>query len=190
MRNDQLRGALGRYRKTFRSPSSTTLRTGFDKLRASGEDTGDFWNLPLVLSLSKHERLFFSSMLTLVLLLLGLSACQSDPNSPRGVAERFLDAHYVAIDLQAAKPYCTGLALKRLEDEIRLTAGYQIDESTRKPHVHYRLREEKPRGGKSVSFLYETTISVDGAGQFTKKILLTMRQGEQGWRVANYSEFD
>jgi len=123
-------------------------------------------------------------------LLLLLPACQSDPHSARGVAERFLDAHYVEINLQAAKPYCTGLALSRLEDEIRLTDGQPIDESTRKPLVHYRLVEEKPRGEKSVSFLYETTISVNGAGEFTKKILLTMRQSEQGWRVVNYSEFD
>ena len=127
--------------------------------------------------------------LTFALLLL-LPACRSDPHSARGVAERFLDAHYVEIDLQAAKPYCTGLALSRLEDEIRLTEGQAIDANTRKPQVHYRLMEEKPRGEKSVSFLYETAISVDGAGEFTKKVLLTVRQGDQGWRVANYSEFD
>jgi hypothetical protein len=120
----------------------------------------------------------------------GLSACRGDPNSARGIAERFLDAHYVEIDLQAAKPFCTGLALSRLEDEIRLTEGQQVDGETRKPYVHYRLVEEKPRGDKRTSLLYEATISVDGAGQFTKKLLLTMRQGEQGWRVANYSEFD
>lgn len=119
-----------------------------------------------------------------------LPACQHDPHSARGIAERFLDAHYVDINLQAAIPYCTGLALSRVEDEIRLTSGQQIDESTRKPHVHYRLVEEKKRGEKSTSFLYETTISVDGAGQFTKKVLLTLRHGEDGWRVANYSEFD
>jgi len=31
---------------------------------------------------------------------------------------------------------------------------------------------------------------VDGAGQFIKKILLTVRRKEEGWRVANYREFD
>lgn len=137
----------------------------------------------------KHKNHFLSGLRKCMLLLV-LSACQSDPHSARGVAERFLDAHYVEIDLQAAKPYCAGLALSRLEDEIRLTDGQPIDESTRKPLVHYRLVEEKPRGEKSVSFLYETTIAVNGAGEFTKKVLLTVRQDEQGWRVANYSEFD
>ncbi len=126
----------------------------------------------------------------LLALLVVVSACQPDERSARGIAERFLDAHYVEIDLPAAKAYCTGLALSRLEDEIRLTAGYQIDESTRKPQVRYRLLEEKPRGAGRTSFLYETTISVDGAGQFTKKVLLSLRQGQDGWRVTNYSEFD
>jgi hypothetical protein len=131
----------------------------------------------------------FSAAL-LALLFSGLWACHSDPRSARGVAERFLDAHYVRIDLQAAKALCTGLALRRVEDEIRLTAGTQIDDSTRPPQVYYQLLEEKARGGGRASLLYETTFAVDGAGQFTKKILLTLRQGDEGWRVTNFKEFD
>jgi hypothetical protein len=126
----------------------------------------------------------------LVLGLAGLWACHSDPHSARGVAERFLDAHYVRIDLQAAKALCTGLALHRVEDEIRLTAGTQIDDSTRPPQVYYQLLEEQSRGSGRAALLYETTFAVDGAGQFTKKILLTLRQGNAGWRVANFKEFD
>ena len=137
----------------------------------------------------KHDNHFLSGLFVGALLLV-LHTCQSDPHSARGIAERFLDAHYVEINLQAAKPYCTGLALNRLEDEIRLTEGQPIDESTRKPLVHYWLVEEKPRGETSTSFLYVTTISVDGAGEFTKKVLLTLLQGEQGWQVVNYSEYD
>jgi hypothetical protein len=129
-------------------------------------------------------------LLALPWMLLVLNACYRDPLSARRVAEKFLDAHYVVIDLPAAKTYCTGLALSRVEDEIRLTAGQPIDGSTRQPRVNYRLLEEKQRGEKNTAFLYTATFSVDGAGQFEKKILLTMRQGEEGWRVVNYSEFD
>src|SRR5437764_1347055 len=39
----------------------------------------------------------------------GLIACQA-PNSARGVVDRFIAAHYMAIDLKAAEPLCTGLA--------------------------------------------------------------------------------
>ncbi|MGH7966175.1 MAG: hypothetical protein ACRERD_30865 [Candidatus Binatia bacterium] len=131
------------------------------------------------------QRVFF-----LMFLLLILNACSPDGQSARSIAEKFLDAHYVMINLPLAKTYSTGLALKRVEDEIRLTEGQPIDQSTRKPRVNYRLLEEKSRGEKSASFFYEATFSVDGAGQFIKKVLLTLRQGPEGWRVTNYSEFD
>jgi len=131
-----------------------------------------------------------SGLLALTLLLFVLNACGPDPHSARDIAEKFLDAHYVMINLPLAKTYAAGLALKRVEDEIRLTEGQQIDANTRKPRVYYRLLEEKSRREKSASFLYEATFSVDGAGQFIKKVLLTLRQGAEGWRVTNYSEFD
>jgi hypothetical protein len=128
--------------------------------------------------------------LLLTCVTLALGACQSDPHSPQGVAEKFLDTHYVNIDLPAARAYCTGLALSRVEEEIRLTVGQPIDESTRKPQVYYRFVEERARGDRSTSLLYDATFTMDSAEHFNKKILLTLRRGEQGWRVANYSEFD
>lgn len=127
----------------------------------------------------------------LVLILYGsLSACQSDPNSPHGVAERFLDAHYVTMDLQAAKVYCTGLARQRVEEEILLTEGQVIDANTRPPRVYYTLLKETPRGEKRISLQYEAKITVDGAGEFQKEFLLTLLKEEKGWRVINYNEFD
>jgi len=119
-----------------------------------------------------------------------LFACRPDAGTPQGVAERFLDAHYVEINLVAAKAYCTGLALHKVEEEIRLTQGQMIDETTRMPSVRYRLMEEKSRNEGRTSFLYEATIDVAGAGQFKKKWLLNLRRGEEGWKVLNYSEFD
>ncbi len=40
-------------------------------------------------------------------------------NSARGVVDRFIDQYYVAIDLKAAEPFCTGLALDKLHKEMR-----------------------------------------------------------------------
>ena len=122
--------------------------------------------------------------------LLMLRACKPDPNTAQGTAEGFLDAHYVGIDLSAAKAYCTGFARSRVEEEIRLTADQVIDASVRQPRVYYQLVEETPRGEASVAFLYTADFEVDGAGRFTKKILLTLRHQEDGWRVVNFSEYD
>ncbi len=124
-----------------------------------------------------------------LLVVLAASTCHSDSSGPRGVAEGFLDQHYVHIDLEAAKPFCTGLALQKLRDEQRLTQGQQIDESTRKPTVHYRLIETKD-DAEHPTFVFEGTIDVDDAGQFKRKWLVTMRRDGDGWKVSNFEEFD
>jgi len=81
------------------------------------------------------------SMLAFVLLV----ACRPDASTPQGTAERFLDAHYVRIDLRDALPFTSGLARHKVEDELQLVEGQPIDAATRKPTVHYRLLEEHPR---------------------------------------------
>jgi hypothetical protein len=127
---------------------------------------------------------------SLVPLLLALLAvgCRPDPATPRGTAERFLDAHYVRIDLPGALEFTTGLARHKIEDELRLVQGQAIDETTRKPSVHYRLLEEHPDGEHAVNYLYRGTISVEDADRFERRWLVTVRFAEGGWRVTNYQE--
>jgi hypothetical protein len=116
-----------------------------------------------------------------------LAACRTDPNSSRGTAEQFVDQHYVHFNLAAAKPFCSGLALRKLEDELRLTAGHAIDEGTRLPKVRYRLLEEK-HDAQTASFVFEGTIEPDGADPFTSKWLVTVRQQDGIWKVSNFEE--
>ena len=52
------------------------------------------------------------------------AGCRADPSTARGTAERFLDAHYVEIDLPTALPYTSGLARQKVEHEIELVKGY------------------------------------------------------------------
>jgi hypothetical protein len=131
-------------------------------------------------------RLLFGGMLAI----LSMASCRPDPSTPRGTAERFLDAHYVHIDLPAALPFTSGLARKKVESEIELVRGVTIDESTRKPSVHYTLLEERPDGSEAVSYLYRGRIAVDGADGFERRWLVTVRQEPEGWRVTNYQEFE
>jgi hypothetical protein len=118
------------------------------------------------------------------------AACRPDPGTPRGTAERFLDAHYVHIDLKSALPFTSGLARSKVESEIELVKGVDIDETTRKPTVHYTLLEERPDGNEAVSYLYRGRIAVDGADSFERRWLVTVRQESDGWRVTNYQEFE
>ena len=74
-------------------------------------------------------------------------------------------------------------------DEQRLTQGQLIDESTRKPTVHYRLLENKDDAAHP-TFVFEGTIDVEDAGQFKRKWLITTRRDGDGWKVSNFEEFD
>jgi len=118
-----------------------------------------------------------------------LSACGRDLGTAQGVVEEFVDQHYVKIDLPQAKAYAVSVALEKINEEIRLTAGQQIDASTRKPKVNYQLLEKKERDGRA-SFLYEGTIQSDDGTSFTRKWLVAARKEGAQWRVSNFTESD
>jgi hypothetical protein len=118
------------------------------------------------------------------------AACGPDPATPRGTAERFLDAHYVHIDLAAALPFTSGLARQKVESEMALVRGVAIDESTRKPTVHYTLLEEHPDGPETVSFVYRGRVLPEDADAIERRWLVTVRREADGWRVTNYQEFE
>jgi outer membrane lipopolysaccharide assembly protein LptE/RlpB len=127
-----------------------------------------------------------------VLLCLALaffSGCRRDLRTAQGVVEEFIDQHYVHIDLQKAKEYSAGLALEKINEEIRLTSGQVIDASTRKPKVHYRLLEKK-EGERRVSFLYEGTIQAEDVPVFTRRWLIAARKEDNRWLVSNFTEYD
>lgn len=126
-------------------------------------------------------------------LLLGIvlwsNACGHDLNSAQGVAEEFIDQHYVQIDLAKAKKYAVSVALAKVDEEIRLTSGQPIDASTQKPRVNYQLLE-KHESEKRSTYLYEGKIQSEDGTSFTKKWLITARQEGNQWRVSNFTESD
>ncbi len=123
------------------------------------------------------------------LLAVALVACRADEKSARGAAERFVDQHYVEINLEAAKSFCVGVALHKVEEEQRLTQGQVIDESTRKPRVGYRL-VQKDEDGDHTTFVFEGIIRVEDAGKFTRKWIVSTRRDGDRWKVSNYEESD
>ena len=125
----------------------------------------------------------------LLLLLIFIGACGRDHGSAQGVVEEFVDHHYVAIDLAKAKTLAVSLALSKVNEEIRLTAGQTIDASSQKPRVHYRLLEKK-EGAERASYLYEGTIQSNDGTSFIRKWLVTARKEGNQWRVSNFTESD
>ena len=118
------------------------------------------------------------------------AGCHGGTNSARGAAESFLDQHYVHIDLEAAKQYCVGVALEKVQEEQRLVGDQQIDASTRKPHVSYSLAEQREEAEDAVQLVYNATVRFDDGGTTALRWLTTTRREPDGaWKVSNYQEF-
>lgn len=129
------------------------------------------------------------ALLGISLLLLSINACGHDLNTAQGVVEEFVDQHYVNIDIAKAKALAVSLALHKLNEEQRLTAGQEIDASTQKPRINYTLLEKK-EGPERASFLYEGNIQSNDGTSFTRKWLVTARREGGQWRVSNFTESD
>jgi hypothetical protein len=123
--------------------------------------------------------------------LAALAACHGAGDSPRAAAERFLDEHYVHMDLEAAKQYSVGVARFKVEEEQRLVGDQQIDASTRRPHVSYRLAEQREDTGHGVALVYDATVRFDDGGTTALHWLITARREPDGaWKVSNYQEYE
>ena len=128
----------------------------------------------------------------LMLALLGVAvSCNRNSDSAQGVAERFVDEHYVHMDLESAKAVCVGVAREKVEEMQGLIGGEKIDESTHKPRVSYELEKTNEDGADRASFLFRGKIKADGLDEFTRHWLVTTRREEgAGWRVSNFQEFE
>src|SRR2546427_10592704 len=67
-----------------------------------------------------------------------LAGCRAPPHTPRGTAERFLDAHHVRIDLPAALEVTPDPARHKVGNEMRLAPGQASHETTRQPSGAYQ----------------------------------------------------
>ena len=130
-----------------------------------------------------------SKLRAAILALLLTAACGKDLNTPQGIAEEFVDSHYVQIDLQKAKQYTVSVAQAKIDEEIRLTAGQNIDASTQKPRVNYTLLEKK-EGAQRSTYLFEGKIQSNDGTSFTRKWSIATRKEGNGWRVSNFTEFE
>ena len=94
----------------------------------------------------------------------------------------------MAIDLKAAEPFCTGLALDKLHHEMQLIGNQKIDANTRKPVVHYKLTAERD-ATDHIEFLFRATIDVPEGGTFNE-LVDHREQGRRHWKVSNFDDYE
>src|SRR5260221_14764867 len=137
-----------------------------------------------------HRALARRAKLYVFAILLAALALGCHPaNSARGVVDNFIDQYYVAIDLKAAEPFCTGLALDKLHKEMTLIGNQKIDENTRKPIVHYKLTAERD-ATDHIEFLFRATIDVPEGGTFNRNWLITARKDAATCEVSNFDVYE
>ena len=127
------------------------------------------------------------ALTALVLCLLAAPACRMVGAPSQAAAEDFLDAHYVHINLPAALSLASGLAADKISREMALTDEVDVAADTLKPRINYRLEHtyEKEDG---VRYSYRLSIRAPGLEPYAKRVILALSPGEEGWRVANFSE--
>jgi hypothetical protein len=100
-----------------------------------------------------------------------------------------MDVYYANADLGEALKLADGLAVKKIRDQQQLTGGQFGPQTSQGRRVSYHRIEQATVEGK-LFFRYEVRIEVQGGGSFTRKSLLAMAHGPNGWRVTNFSETD
>ncbi len=108
---------------------------------------------------------------------------------PEAVADRFMEAYYAAADLGEALKLADGLAAKKIQDQLQLTRGQSGPQTSQGRRVSYNRIDRNTVEGK-LFYRYEVRIDIQGGGTFTRKSLLAMGQGPNGWRVTNFTETD
>lgn len=136
------------------------------------------------------------SLCALALAALLAAGCSKDApaNEPGDVAERFLDLYLLEVDQERALSLTTGVAHKRLEDELAEVAGIRATgytPSAAKARIYYKrtmLREDGKSGRARA--VYDLTIKHSG-GETQRHVLLSLTNRDNGrWRVASFTFVD
>ncbi|HEX2571646.1 MAG TPA: hypothetical protein VH877_18950 [Polyangia bacterium] len=119
--------------------------------------------------------------------LLALAACN---DTPERVADHFVDFYFVEIDQARARPLTTGLASRKLDDELRLVESirqtYEPDQA--KPSIFY-VRQDLTERGERARATYELTIR-RGGDESHRQVLVSLERVEGRWKVGNFLIFE
>ena len=131
-----------------------------------------------------------SSRPALLALAVALAAC----GGPSEIANQFVDRYYIESDQTSALPLTAGVALLRLQDELRLAAEGRTPGAplpSRQVRVYYqRLRLDGEGDGPGAERTADYTLDIrpQGGGQLTREAHLTLQKQAGGWKVIRFAE--
>lgn len=117
----------------------------------------------------------------------------SHQNSAEGVVKEFLFRYLIELNQRGALELSTGLAEKKLQEEIELTQSVRmepnLDLASHKPFLDYELVNQQQRGDHSVTFYYDVTIENPGGEAYKRQYVLTATRIDDRWKVSNFDTF-
>jgi hypothetical protein len=106
---------------------------------------------------------------------------------PADVADKFVDLYFVETDQARARGLSSGLAEKKLDDEIKLVTDIRrtVDPEAQKPTVFYKRRELRVEGERA-NATYDVTVQF-GHDETPKNAMVSLERIAGEWRVANFT---
>lgn len=119
---------------------------------------------------------------------LSAQACSSESPAQK-VADRFIEAYYVQLDVKEAVQFTEGLAKEKLEQQLKLMVGDGGPEpASGRPRVTYALTEKQHPTADSAIYVYSINTHMEDIGKRTVFVKLR-REGNQ-WIITQYTEDD
>lgn len=130
--------------------------------------------------------------LAIILLMLAALSC-GHQDSAEDVTKEFLFRYFIELNQRGAKELSTGLAAKKLQEEIELTQSVRMqpdmDLSKSKPFLDYKLVNRNENDGAVTSY-YDVTIETsDGENSYQRQVVITAEEVNGKWMISNYDTF-
>ena len=117
--------------------------------------------------------------------------CSGCGRGPEPIADRFVDAYFVQASQKTALGLSTGLATRKLEEELALVSSARAGGKVpfARPTIRVRRRHVEVAGDRA-QVRYEIELS-SGAASSQRRALVVLRLGaSERWRVSNWSLSD
>lgn len=127
------------------------------------------------------------------LIFLALSTACSKTGSPQEVSEAFLFRYFIELNQRGALELSTGLATKKLQEEIELTQNIRmlpnLDLAKHKPFLDYEFRKMQESRDGTFALYYDITIENPGGADQKREVILTAIEVDGEWKVNNFDTF-
>ena len=136
--------------------------------------------------MSQRSRRGF--LLSLIVPFTFTAAACAKPSPSQQMANQFIEAYYVQINLKSAEVLTSGLAKEKLDKQMQLVQGAGAEPLSEKPRVTFALIKKDSDSADSATYVYEVRTHVEDVGK--RMVFVKLRQESGAWKVTQFTEDD